>query len=213
MAKTGAKARNLPLVELHGRTRGTYGHLATARMDRQAFKTQKYLDVVLGDLDAQLLVPMDVWRAVIVALDIYVAIGVQRGVLPVLRRSLYLSDVRGAPGPRLLRTGWPTARSRHQSPRHGLRIIREPGSRPVLRVVRRRERHCPRLRRAFPGRAWPPHFYLLRISVTSPGESSVLTPKASRSENRKPSSSPMLNTPLTRTDSSSRVPMTTCTFE
>ena len=56
--------------------------MAAARMDRQALEPQEDLDLVLGDLDAQLLVPVDVRGAVIVALDVDVAVGVQLGVLP-----------------------------------------------------------------------------------------------------------------------------------
>ena len=51
--------------------------MAAARMDRQALEPQEDLDLVLGDLDAQLLVPVDVRGAVIVALDVDVAVGVQ----------------------------------------------------------------------------------------------------------------------------------------
>ena len=55
-------------------------------MDRQALEVQEDLDLVLGDLDAQLLVPMDVRGAVIVAFDVHVAVGMQRGVLPLPAR-------------------------------------------------------------------------------------------------------------------------------
>ena len=40
-----------------------------ARMDRQALEVQEDLDLVLGDLDPQLLVAVDVRGAVVVALD------------------------------------------------------------------------------------------------------------------------------------------------
>ena len=46
-------------------------------MDRQALEVQEDLDLVLGDLDSQLLVAMDVRGAVVVALDGDVAVGVQ----------------------------------------------------------------------------------------------------------------------------------------
>lgn len=64
--------------------------VAAARMDRQSFEPQEDLDLVLGDLDAHLLVPMDVRRAVIVALDVHVTVRVQGGVLPV--RALEVPD-------------------------------------------------------------------------------------------------------------------------
>ena len=51
-------------------------------MDRQALELQEDLDLVLGDLDAQLLVPMDVRCAVVVAIDVDVAVGVQLRRLP-----------------------------------------------------------------------------------------------------------------------------------
>ena len=54
--------------------------LSAARMDRQAFELQEDLDLVLGDLDAQLLVPVDVRGAVVVAIDVDVAVGMQLGV-------------------------------------------------------------------------------------------------------------------------------------
>ena len=51
--------------------------MAAARMDREAFEAEEELDLVLGDLDAQLLVPVDVRGAVVVALDGDIAVGVQ----------------------------------------------------------------------------------------------------------------------------------------
>jgi hypothetical protein len=54
----------------------------TARMDREAFEVQEDLDLVLGDLDPQLLVAMDMWGAVVVTLDADITVGVQRRVLP-----------------------------------------------------------------------------------------------------------------------------------
>src|SRR2546430_11150170 len=57
--------------------------MAAARMDREAFEAEEELDLVLGDLDAQLLVPVDVRGAVVVALDAHVAVRVQFGFLPV----------------------------------------------------------------------------------------------------------------------------------
>jgi hypothetical protein len=45
--------------------------------------------------------------------------------------------------------------------------------------------------------ALSPAGYRASTNVTSPGESSALTPNTSRREKRKPSASPMLNTPLT----------------
>ncbi|MBK7250680.1 MAG: hypothetical protein IPI06_07360 [Gammaproteobacteria bacterium] len=56
--------------------------MAAARMDRQAFEPQEDLDLVPGELDPQLLVPVDVRGAVVVALDIDVAVSVQLGLLP-----------------------------------------------------------------------------------------------------------------------------------
>src|ERR1700686_5736366 len=56
--------------------------MAASRMDRQTFEPQEDLDLVLGDLDAQLLVPVDVGCAVIVALEVDVAVGMQLRVLP-----------------------------------------------------------------------------------------------------------------------------------
>ena len=56
--------------------------VAAARMDREAFESQEDLELVLGDLDAQRLVPVDVWGAVIVALDHHVAVRMQFGILP-----------------------------------------------------------------------------------------------------------------------------------
>ena len=56
--------------------------MTASGMDRQALELQEDLDLVLGDLDAQLLVPMDVRGAVIVALDVHVAVGMQLGVFP-----------------------------------------------------------------------------------------------------------------------------------
>src|SRR5437016_6057082 len=57
--------------------------MAAARMDREAFEAEEELDLVVGDLDAQLLVPVDVRGAVVVALDGDIAVGVQFGFLPV----------------------------------------------------------------------------------------------------------------------------------
>src|SRR5579864_8425289 len=57
--------------------------MAAARMHRQPFELQEDLDMVLGDLDAQFLVPMDVRRAVIISLDVHVTVRMQSGVLPV----------------------------------------------------------------------------------------------------------------------------------
>src|SRR5207248_8437339 len=51
--------------------------MAAARMDREAFEAEEELDLVLGDLDAQLLVPVDVRGAVVVALDAHVAVRVR----------------------------------------------------------------------------------------------------------------------------------------
>src|SRR3569833_66657 len=59
-------------------------------MDRQALKAQEDLDLVLGDLDAQLLVSVDMRGAVIVALDVYITVRMQGGVLPV--RALKVPD-------------------------------------------------------------------------------------------------------------------------
>ena len=64
--------------------------MAAARMDRQTLEPQEDLDLILGDLDTQLLVPMDVRGAVVVALDIDVAVGVQLGVFPF--REVYVPD-------------------------------------------------------------------------------------------------------------------------
>jgi hypothetical protein len=52
--------------------------VAAARMDRQAFEVQEDLDVVLGELDAQLLVPMDVRSAVEHGLHEHIAVGMER---------------------------------------------------------------------------------------------------------------------------------------
>jgi hypothetical protein len=54
----------------------------TVRMDRETFEGQEDLDRVLGDLDPQLLMTMDMRGAVIVALDADMTVGVQRRVLP-----------------------------------------------------------------------------------------------------------------------------------
>src|SRR5436305_1164893 len=52
-------------------------------MDRQALEVQEDLDLVLGDFDAQFLVPVDVWRAVVVPLDVHITVWMQRGVFPI----------------------------------------------------------------------------------------------------------------------------------
>src|SRR6185437_9455449 len=57
--------------------------MATARVDRQALEVQEDLYVALGNLDAQLLVAVDVRSTVIVALDVHVTVRVQGGVFPV----------------------------------------------------------------------------------------------------------------------------------
>ena len=51
-------------------------------MDGEPFEIEEDLDVVLGELDSQCFVTMDVRRVVIVALDGDVAVGVQLGVFP-----------------------------------------------------------------------------------------------------------------------------------
>ena len=51
-------------------------------------RLQEDLDLVLGDLDPQLLVAVDMRGAVIVALDADVAVGVQLGVLPLPARRI-----------------------------------------------------------------------------------------------------------------------------
>ena len=53
-------------------------------MDREALERQEDLNLVLGELDAQALVAMDMRRAVIHRFDVHVAVGVQRGLFPVL---------------------------------------------------------------------------------------------------------------------------------
>ena len=54
----------------------------TARMDGQALKIEEDLDLVLSDLDPQLLVPVDVRCAVIVAIDADVAVSMQLRFFP-----------------------------------------------------------------------------------------------------------------------------------
>jgi hypothetical protein len=56
--------------------------LATAVMDRQAFELQEDLDLVVRELDAQLLVPMDVRGAVVIPVDVHVAVRVQCRLFP-----------------------------------------------------------------------------------------------------------------------------------
>ena len=56
--------------------------VATAGMDRQALEIQEDLDMAFGELDTQLLVPMDMRCAVEHGLDQHVAVGVQRCSFP-----------------------------------------------------------------------------------------------------------------------------------
>ena len=51
-------------------------------MDRQPLELQEDLNLVLGELDPQLFVPVDVGGAVIVPFDRDVAVGVELGFLP-----------------------------------------------------------------------------------------------------------------------------------
>ena len=44
---------------------------------------QEDLDLVFGDLDAQLLVSVDMRRAVVIALDVHISVRMQRGIFPV----------------------------------------------------------------------------------------------------------------------------------
>src|ERR1022692_2771348 len=70
--------------------------MAASRMDCQAFEPQEDLHLGLRDLDAQLLVPVDVWRAVIVALEVDVAVGMELCVLPL--PTLHVPDRQGLEG-------------------------------------------------------------------------------------------------------------------
>jgi len=56
--------------------------MPAAWMDGQALEVEEDLNMVLGDFDPKLLVPVDMRGAVIVALDADVAIGVQLRFLP-----------------------------------------------------------------------------------------------------------------------------------
>jgi hypothetical protein len=63
--------------------------VAAARVDGQALELEKDLDVMHGHLDAQQLAPMDVWGAVIDALQLDVAVGMEFGVLPLSHVKLH----------------------------------------------------------------------------------------------------------------------------
>ena len=56
--------------------------MAAARMEREALESEEDLNLVLGELDSQLLVPMDMRGAVVVAFDDHVTVGMEFRVLP-----------------------------------------------------------------------------------------------------------------------------------
>jgi hypothetical protein len=74
----GRAVRREVLVDLDAPT----FFVPTARVDGKALEVQEDLHLVLGDLDPQLLVPVDMRGAVVVALDADITVGVQLCLLP-----------------------------------------------------------------------------------------------------------------------------------